>query len=149
MALVKFTNGHKGNLIKSPYTDLFDTFFNSEPFLSKSLVSNVPAVNISETDDGYHVELAVPGLKKEDFKISVDQNQLKISAEQKSETVENDESRKYSRKEFNYASFTRAFTLPDLADQAQIEAEYRDGVLLVNVAKKEEAKALVREISVK
>lgn len=149
MALVKFTNGHKGNLVKSPYTDIFDTFFNSEPFFSRGMASNVPAVNISETDNAYHVELAVPGLKKDDIKISVEEDQLKISAVQKSETVENDESRKYSRREFNYSSFTRAFTLPDLADQAKIEAEYHDGVLSVSVAKKEEAKTLAREISVK
>ena len=150
MALVKFTNGHRGPLVKSPYTDLFDTFFNTDPFFSRGSVSkNVPAVNISETDQAYHVELAIPGLKKEDIKINVEEDQLKISAEQKSELEESDESRKYSRKEFNYSSFARAFTLPDLADQAKIEAEYNDGVLVVSVAKKEEAKTLVREISVK
>jgi len=149
MALVKFTNGQKSGLARSPYTDIFDTLFNSEPFFSKSLVSNVPPVNIAETDTEYHVELAIPGLKKEDIKISVEEDQLKISAEQKSEAAENDENRKYSRKEFNYSSFTRTFTLPDLADQSKIEAQYNDGVLSVSVAKKEEAKALVREISVK
>lgn len=149
MALVKFTNGQRSGLVRSPYTDIFDTLFNSEPFFSRSVVSNVPAVNIAETDNEYHVELAVPGLKKEDIKISVDQDQLKISAEQKSETVENDEDKKYSRKEFNFSSFTRAFTLPDLADQSKIEAQYHDGILSVSVAKKEEAKVVVREISVK
>jgi HSP20 family protein len=104
-------------------------------------------VNIAETENEFHIELAVPGLKKDDFKISLDKNVLSVSAEKKTENV--DESKKYSKREYSYNSFVRSFTLPETADYAKIDAEYTDGVLNLNVAKKEEAKIQSREIAVK
>ena len=149
MTLVKFTNGQKNGALKSPYSDIFGSLFNPEPYLSKSLVSRVPAVNIAETEDEFHIELATPGLKKDDFKINVEKDQLSISVDKKEEIAENAEAKKYNRKEFNYNSFARTFTLPESADQGNIQAEYTDGILFVTIAKKEEAKIQVREISVK
>lgn len=149
MTLVKFTNGQKNGALKSPYTDIFGSLFNPEPYLSKSVISRTPAVNIAETETSFEVELAVPGLKKEDFKINIEKDQLSISAEHKAETTEAPETKKYNRKEFNYSSFTRTFTLPESADQNSIQAEYVDGILSISIAKKEEAKIQVREISVK
>ncbi|WP_079701823.1 Hsp20/alpha crystallin family protein [Daejeonella lutea] len=149
MTLVKFTNGQKNNALKTPYSDIFGSLFNPEPYLSKSLISRVPAVNIGETDNEFQIELATPGLKKDDFKINVEKDQLTISTDKKVETTEEAVIRKYNRKEFNYNSFTRTFTLPEAADQANIQAEYTDGVLFVTIAKKEEAKIQAREISVK
>ncbi|ASU34103.1 heat-shock protein [Mucilaginibacter xinganensis] len=115
--------------------------------MSDKLASRVPAVNIAETENEFQIELAAPGLKKEDFKISLDKNVLSVSADKKVENVE--EGKKFSKREYSYNSFTRSFTLPETADQSKIEAEYNDGILKLNVAKKEEAKVQSREISVK
>ncbi|OCX51641.1 heat-shock protein [Mucilaginibacter sp. PPCGB 2223] len=145
MTLVKFANGHK-NGFNPLFTDVFDSILN-DTFLSDKLVAKTPAVNIAENENGYGIELAAPGLKKEDFKISVEKNVLSIAVEKKSENAE--ETKKYSKREYSYSSFVRNFTLPQSADQANISAEYADGILTVNVAKKEEAKIQTREIEVK
>ncbi|MFA5243819.1 MAG: Hsp20/alpha crystallin family protein [Pedobacter sp.] len=149
MALVKFANGNSNKAFKPVYTDVFDSFFNSDSFLPKSTVVRIPAVNIAENENEFHIELAVPGLKKEDFKINLEQDQLTISAERKSESTEQDESKKYNRLEYNYSSFMRSFTLPESADHSKIEAEYKDGILFVSIARKDEAKIQSKEIVVK
>ena len=149
MALVKFANGNSNKAFKPVYTDVFDSFFNSDSFLPASTVVRIPAVNIAENENEFHIELAVPGLKKEDFKINLEQDQLTISAERKSESTEQDESKKYNRLEYNYSSFMRSFTLPESADHSKIEAEYKDGILFVSIARKDEAKIQSKEIVVK
>ena len=149
MALVKFANGNSNKAFKPVYTDVFDSFFNSDSFLPKSTVVRIPAVNIAENENEFHIELAVPGLKKEDFKINLEQDQLTISAERKSESTEQDETKKYNRLEYNYSSFMRSFTLPESADHSKIEAEYKDGILFVSIARKDEAKIQSKEIVVK
>jgi len=128
------------------FNDVFDNLLNDK-FLGDKLVSRVPAVNIAETENEFHIELAVPGLKKEDFKISLDKNVLSVSTEKKTENIE--EGKKFSKREYNYTSFTRSFTLPESVDQTKINAEYTDGILKLNVAKREEAKIQTREIAVK
>ncbi len=143
MALVKFTNSNNG--LKPWFNDVFDSFLN-DSYISDRLTSRVPAVNIAESDGQYHVELAVPGLKKEDFKISVEKNVLTIGAEQQAE--KNDTGRRYSKKEYSYQSFSRSFTLPESADAANISASYVDGVLKVDIAKREEAKEVSRQINI-
>jgi HSP20 family protein len=145
MTLVKFNNGQK-NVVNPWFSDVFDSLINDSR-LNDRFVNKTPAVNIAETENEFHIELAVPGLKKEDFKISLDKNLLSVSAEKKTENV--DESKKYSKREYSYNSFVRSFTLPETADAAKIDAEYTDGVLKLNVAKKEEAKVQSREIAVK
>ena len=146
MTLVKFSNGQKSNAVNPWFSDVFDSIIN-DSFLNDRLVNKVPAVNIAETENEFQIELAVPGLKKEDFKINLDKNVLSVSAEKKTENA--DETKKYSKKEYNYNSFVRSFTLPETADQTKINAEYNDGVLKLVVAKKEEAKLQAREIAVK
>ncbi len=148
MALVKFANGNTNKVFKPAYNDVFESFFNADPFLSKSTLNRNPAVNIAESDNEFHIEIAAPGLKKEDFKINLEQNLLSVSAERKEEKTESDEAKKYNRIEYNYSSFMRTFTLPETADYAKITAEYKDGILLISVAKKEEAKVLSREIEI-
>jgi len=108
-----------------------------------------PAVNVSETRDGYVVELGAPGLKKEDFDINVDGNILTISSE-KEESKEEKETG-YTRKEYNYSSFKRSFTMPEDIKQDKIEAEYTDGVLKLTLPRKDEAKktAMSKHIAVK
>lgn len=99
---------------------------------------NIPAVNIIEHKDEYQVSLAVPGMKKDDFKIDVDGNMLTISSE-KEESKEEKE-KKFTRKEYNYSSFSRSFTLPEEINKEKIEAKYEDGVLRIALPRKEEAK---------
>jgi HSP20 family protein len=146
MTLVKFANGQKNRAVNPFFNDVFDSILN-DSFFSERAASRVPAVNIAETEGDFQIELAAPGLKKEDFKISLDKNVLTVSADKKTENVE--EGKKFSKREYSYNSFTRSFTLPELADSTKIEAEYTDGILKLNVAKKEEAKFQQREIAVK
>jgi len=146
MTLVKFANGNKNNALNPLFTDVFDSILNDKYFGGSSL-SKTPAVNIAETENSFQIELAAPGLKKEDFKISLEKNVLSVSAEKKTENV--DETKKYSKREYSYNSFVRTFTLPETVDHANINAEYTDGVLNINIAKKEEAKIQTREIAIK
>src|SRR6476659_237808 len=102
--------------------------------------TTLPAVNIKETENSYEVEMAAPGMKKEDFKIELDNNVLTISSE-KSEEWEDNGKDKYSRREFSYQSFQRSFSLPkEVVDEENIEAHYESGVLKLTIPKKEEAK---------
>ena len=105
-----------------------------------SRVLNVPAVNITENKDEFMVSLAIPGMKKEDFNIDIEGNMLTISSEKEESKEEKEE--KYTRKEFNYSSFSRSFSLPDEVNMEKIDARYVDGVLKLSLPKKEEAKKI-------
>jgi HSP20 family protein len=146
MTLVKFNNNKGANALMPGFNDVFESIFN-DTFFNDRLVTRVPAVNVSETTDHYHLELAAPGLKKQDFRISLDRNVLTIAVEQQTENKAAD--KRYSKREFSYSAFTRSFTLPDQADHNRIEAAYEDGVLMVDIAKKEEAKMASRQIELK
>jgi HSP20 family protein len=147
MTLVKFNPEKRNNGLLMPgFTDVFDSIFN-DTFFNDRLVTRVPAANISETEDHYHVELAAPGLRKEEFKISLDRNVLNISVEQQRDN--NDAQKNYSKREFSYNSFVRSFTLPESANHDNIEATYADGILKVDIAKREEAKMVRRQIEIK
>ena len=145
MTLVKFGNGQKNYPVNPFFNDVFDSILN-DTFIGDKLVSRVPAVNIAENENEFHIELAAPGLKKEDFKINLDKSVLSVSADKKVEVVEGT---KFSKREYNYTSFTRSFTLPETVDHSKIDAEYTDGVLKLTVAKREEAKFQSREIAIK
>lgn len=108
---------------------------------------NLPSVNLKETDTKLEIELAAPGLKKEDFKIEVDNNTLIISAE-KEEKKESGKKDDYILKEFNYQSFYRSFNLPDYVDENKIEAAYKDGVLSVIISKNNNRKKELKTIAV-
>ena len=98
---------------------------------------SVPAVNIKENEKDFELELAVPGRKKEDFNIGIDKDILTIS----SEVDHGDETKEenYTRREFGFSSFKRAFTLPETIDSDKIEANYENGLLKFMLPKKEEA----------
>ncbi|MAP81080.1 MAG: heat-shock protein [Aequorivita sp.] len=119
-----------------------DELFNSD--LPSVLHSNfntgitLPKVNIKENDDSYEVEMAVPGLKKSDFKIDIDNQLLSIATEVKQENEETEDN--YTRREFGYSSFKRSFTLPETVDDEKIKASYNEGILNITLPKKEEAK---------
>jgi HSP20 family protein len=146
MTLVKFNNGQRKHTVGPRFIDVFDSIFN-EQHANATIELRTPAVNIAESENGFDIELAVPGLKKDDIKINLDKNLLTVSAEAKKEEVA--EGKKYNKKEFNFSSFTRTFTLPETVDYTKIEAVYTDGILKLTVAKKEEAKVQAREIAVK
>jgi len=145
MTLVKF-NSNRNNTLMPGFNDVFESIFN-DTFFSDRMISRVPGVNISESENAYHVELAAPGLKKEDFKLNLERNQLTISVEKTSE--DQNEQKNYSKREYIYNSFVRSFTLPESADQANIEASYTDGILFIDIAKREEAKAVRRQIEIR
>jgi HSP20 family protein len=114
---------------------------------SAGLRQMMPAVNISENEDGFMLEMAAPGMKKSDFKINLDNNVLTISSEKQEE--QEDSKQNYSCKEFNFSSFSRSFTLPKSIDFDKIKADYKDGILRVSLPKREDAKvALNRQIEI-
>ena len=121
------------------FPSVWEDFFNNDLFNLPTVASRgttVPAVNISENDKDFVVELAAPGMKKDDFQVDLERNVLTISSEQKDEKQE--EGKHYTRKEFSYQSFQRSFTLPESVNQDKIEATYNDGVLKIILHKKEE-----------
>ncbi|KPH13378.1 Hsp20/alpha crystallin family protein [Chryseobacterium sp. ERMR1:04] len=146
MTLVKFNPDNKRNSLMPGFNDVFDSIFN-DTFFADLMVTRVPAANISESADHYHIELAAPGLKKEDFKLTLERNVLSISVEQRTEDKQ--EGRNYSKREYSYSSFVRSFTLPESADENSIQAAYNDGVLAINIPKREEAKTISRQIEIK
>ncbi|MHA7943896.1 Hsp20/alpha crystallin family protein [Formosa sp. 3Alg 14/1] len=99
---------------------------------------SLPQVNIKETPDAFVVDMAVPGLKKSDFHIDIDNQLLSISTEVKEENEHKEDN--YTRREFGYSSFKRTFTLPESVNDEKINATYKEGILSVHLPKKEEAK---------
>jgi HSP20 family protein len=108
---------------------------------------SVPAVNITENDGQYSVAVAAPGMKKEDFKIDLDGDILTICSEKEDTKEEKDKS--YNRREYNYSSFSRSFTLPEEVKRDKIEATYEDGVLNIVLPKSEVTKTSPKSIAVK
>jgi HSP20 family protein len=105
--------------------------------------SLTPAVNIIEGNQDFKVEVAAPGLCKEDFKVHVEKNILEISAERKEEKVS--ENKKHLRKEFNYSEFKRTFSLPSSVEADKIKATHQNGILMVEIPKRDEAKVNPRK----
>lgn len=139
MSLIK-RNGQ----LPTAFPALFDDFFGREFFNwgnnnYSATSTTVPSVNIRETGDNFEVEMAAPGMDKQDFKIEVDGNTLTISS--KKEHNQGSEQEGYSRREFSYLSFQRSFVLPeDVVDVEQIRAKYENGLLHLTIPKQEKAK---------
>jgi HSP20 family protein len=129
--------------VNSPsWSNLIDDIFNRQlPNVFSSNLNtdfSLPKVNIKETADSFAVEMAIPGIKKSDLKIDLDNEILSISTEMKEETEHKEEN--FTRREFGYSSFKRTFTLPESVDDTKIDASYEDGILSILLPKKEEAK---------
>jgi HSP20 family protein len=138
MTLIKRNNGVHNSL-----PAFLDDFFAKDVFdfaPSKSfstLAKSMPAVNILETEKEYKIEVAAPGLKKEDIKVELENDLLTISSEVKQEKEEKDKEGRYTRREFSFSSFKRSFTVDeDTVDTEKIEAKYEDGILNIHVPKK-------------
>lgn len=102
--------------------------------------TTLPAVNVKESDDAFEIEVAAPGMTKDDFRVSLENNLLTISSEKKEERKK-EEKGYYTRREFSYQSFQRSFTLPEqLVEGDKISARYNDGLLCIHLPKREEVK---------
>jgi HSP20 family protein len=134
-------------LLPSLLEDLFDSDFFKKPTVMQAGLT-VPAVNIKETSEQYIIEMAAAGMKKEDFNINLERNIIMISSEKKEVKTEENKEENYTRKEFNYSSFSRSFVLPEVANRESINATYENGVLKVVIPKKEEAKLLSKTIQI-
>lgn len=127
---------------RNVWPNLVEEFFNNDVlfprFFDNEVRKSLPAVNIVESKDDYKIEVAAPGLNKEDFKIDLENNVLTVSSEREEKKEANEE--KVMRKEFSNYSFTRSFTLPMTVNADKIEASHKDGILYITIPKKEEAK---------
>ena len=146
MAIVKKSNNYFPAL-----SNVFDDFFNRDLFHRdffnwdhsnfSPTNTTIPAVNIKETNENFEVEMAAPGMNKEDFKVELEGNTLTIFSERQQESKEEGKEEKYSRREFSYQAFQRSFVLPkEVVDEENIQARYENGVLKLSIPKREEAK---------
>ncbi len=129
MRIVKYNNNNV-------FPSLINEFFNDDfgmNFLNRS--HSVPSVNSLENNDSFEIDLAVPGMKKEDFTIELNDKVLVISSET-SNTMENDKMR---LNEFNFSSFQRSFRIPDSVDHDKIKANYKNGILKIKLPKRKES----------
>lgn len=131
------------------FNNLFDDLLSQSPVLYKNdatkQLASVP-VNIRESEKNYNIDVVAPGFDKSDIKISVDQQILTITGEKK--VQEKNEAEKQIRNEYSYRSFKRSFTIDEKIDAAAIEAKFVNGVLTLNLPKKEEVKAATKEITI-
>ena len=137
--------------INRTYPTFMDDFFGLDHYPSRYVnngFKSLPAVNISEGENEFTIEVAAPGLEKKDFRINLENDVLTIASareDSKEETMDN-----YTRREFRYCNFSRSFNLPDSVDGEKITAVHKNGILNVSIPKKEEAKAKpARQIAIK
>lgn len=131
---------NEANWLPSVFDDMFKTDWLGGTTNVNSIGTTIPAVNIQETEDNFMVAVAAPGKTKEDFKIELDNDVLTISSEEKKESETSEKNGRFTRKEFSYSTFKRAFSLPETVDNEKISASYTNGVLEINLPKREEAK---------
>lgn len=134
----------------TPFTQWVDTFFSDDDQGFKTWRKEweqMPAVNVREKADAYLIEVAAPGFDKADFKVSMEDGVMTIRAEKKAEAE--DKVKDYIRKEFSYSSFERRFTLPDGVEADKVKAEFKNGVLHIDVPRKAvEVKKAGKEVPV-
>ena len=143
MSLIK---RNETNWLPSVFDDMFRTDWLGGTTNVNSIGTSIPAVNIMESEDSFNVEVAAPGMAKDDFNIELDNDVLTISSEEKKEEESSDKNGRFTRKEFSYRSFKRAFSLPDSVDSSKISASYNNGVLEIALPKKEEAKVQAKRL---
>jgi HSP20 family protein len=147
MTQVKFSR----RPFETSFNNLVDDLFSEMPVLFKNGSVQSPwkgfaPANIKETSKNYNIDVVAPGFEKADFQVNLDQDILTISAEKKDETK--NEGEKEIRREYSYRSFKRSFTLDEKVDAAGIEAKYVNGILTLNLPKREEVKTASKVISI-
>jgi HSP20 family protein len=135
-----------GGLVDSVFGNTWSRFFDDDLW---GFASNQVPVNIKETGKTYEMEVVAPGLKKEDFHVSINDNMLTVSFDHKEENKEENKSEGYLRLEYSRQSFARSFSLDDTADAEKIKARYSDGVLHLSIPKKEGAQRITKNIEIK
>ena len=137
MTMIKWHN-------RNPLADMVNNFFDNDlaDFFGKRVSD--PAANILENPDSFELHIAAPGMKKDDFRINLDNSILTISVEMEDE--KNESIKNYTRREFYYGSFSRSFTLPKTIDLDKIRADYDSGILKVMLPKKEESKVDMKKV---
>lgn len=120
-------------------SDFLEDFWDDRGLTTSRTNLSMPAVNVSETDDQFRIDVAAPGFDKGDFNINIENNVLTISSEKQIENKKEEET--LSRREFMYGAFQRSFNLPASVDADKIKAKYDNGVLKINIPKREEAKS--------
>ena len=143
MSLIK---SNEANWLPSVFDDMFKADWLGGTTNVNSIGTSIPAVNIQESDDNFMVEVAAPGKTRNDFNIELDNDILTISSEEKIENKASENNGRYTRKEFSYSNFKRAFSLPETVDNEKIVASYENGVLVINLPKKEEAKVQAKRM---
>ena len=143
MSLIK---RNEANWLPSVFDDMFKADWLGGTTNVNSIGTSIPAVNIQESDDNFMVEVAAPGKTRNDFHIELDNDVLTISAEEKKENETTEKNGRYTRKEFSYSNFKRAFSLPETVNNEKIAASYENGVLVINLPKKEEAKVQAKRM---
>jgi HSP20 family protein len=143
MSLIK---RNEANWLPSVFDDMFKTDWLGGTTNVNSIGTSIPAVNIQETEESFSVEVAAPGKTKEDFNIELENDVLTISSEDKKENESTERNGRYTRKEFSYSTFKRAFSLPDSVDSEKISAQYNNGVLEILLPKREEAKVQAKRM---
>ena len=139
-----------GNVVDNLFQNSLRRFFDDNMWdTERPLTSGIVPVNVRETDHQYELEVIAPGCKKEDFKISIDDNVLTISFDKKEESKEQNEKSGWERNEYVRRSFSRSFTMDDTVDVNKINAGYQDGILHITLAKNEKAKKVSRNIEIK
>jgi HSP20 family protein len=139
----------KENTLFPTFSSMVDNFFgkNFDSIIdTMSKGTMIPAVNVIENNENYILEVAAPGLKKEDFKIDVADNLLTISSEK--ETEKEKSTKKYTRKEYSFSAFSRTFYLPDDVDADSIHASYENGELTIKIKRKELKSAKKKEVKI-
>jgi len=136
-----------GSLLPSIISDFFQS---TDPFFASELAETRtmwPPANIAEDANEFRIDLALPGMKKNDFDVNIEGDVITISAEKKEEKTEENE--RYTRREFYQSAFQRSFRIPQTANADKVKASYEDGILKLSIPKKEEAKqGKKREIAV-
>jgi HSP20 family protein len=129
---------------RNPLADMVNNFFDNDlaDFFGKRVSD--PAANILENPDSFELHIAAPGMKKDDFRINLDNSILTISVEMEDE--KNEAGKNYTRREFYYGSFSRSFTLPKTIDLDKIKADYDNGILNVTLPKREESKVDMKKV---
>jgi len=130
------------------FSPFLSNFFEDDFFpVMTNRTNSMPAVNIRENEKNFTLELAVPGMDKKDLKIDINEDVLTISHETRNETEENNDG--YKRKEFSFSSFCRSFYIPENVNREKIEANYKDGILSVELPKQAEDKnKITRQIKI-
>ncbi|WP_372637738.1 Hsp20/alpha crystallin family protein [Fodinibius sp.] len=142
MTLMRY-NRSNDDLMSKRFSDIMDEFFNEA--VSTRRNNFTPSIDISETDDKFLISAELPGMKKEDINIDLENGRLTISGERSFKKEE--EGKKFHRVETRYGSFNRSFQLPDNVDEESIEASYEDGLLNISVEKDEDKVKKQIEIS--